>query len=166
MEDYPIGCNTGFKGQADLHCKGVRTQSLEELIEYWEWVWLSQRSSWSSALCYFCEEKKRRMRDNMRRTAKKQWGKKSGGHGLQRSCHFPMWHMRLFTVPCFTSWCCKMPLANNNIYTFIHILQSYTFWSIQKNKTRYLFQNHISRNEDCCQFRLKTKYKNKRNKKY
>jgi len=77
-----------FKGQADLHCKGERTQSLEELIEYWEWVWLSQRSSWSSALCYFCENK-RRMRDNMRRTAKNSGGRRVEVMAFREAATFP-----------------------------------------------------------------------------
>lgn len=93
----------GFNWQTDLHCKGVRTQSLVELRGSWEWVWLSQRSPWSSAQCYFCENTERDERKHEEDWKKNRRRKKRGCHDLQRSCHVPMrqiYSMRHLSLCC------------------------------------------------------------------
>lgn len=75
-----------FKGQADLRYKGVRTQFLVELRESWGWVWLSERSPWSSALCYFCGN---------HRAWETIWEEKVTTLSIT-SCHFShVWHIAL-----------------------------------------------------------------------
>lgn len=79
----------GFKGQTDLHCKGVRTQSLVELRGSWEWVWLSQRSPWSSALCYFCENTERNERKYEENCTKTEGGKREEVTASKEAATFP-----------------------------------------------------------------------------
>lgn len=112
----------GFKGQTDLHCKGVRTQSLVELRGSWEWVWLSQRSPWSSALCYFCENTERDERKH-EEDCKKQKGVRSEEvTTFKEAATFPYdkYSMRHFTL-CCGKCACKF---SHRVYSFLTLFVS------------------------------------------